>query len=159
MPDVSINFDLGKLSKAVRKEGATFLNLVATDLIVDTQQGLNAGLSQRGSGKNPQKQLSPITAKIKTAKGQPLTPLIATGTMRDRVKIGKRATPGSLSATVVVGGKDNPSRSFVGTRHQIGDGVPKRIWFPTKITKRFQPQLNKDIDAYEKRLVRSVKGR
>ena len=131
MPDVSINFNLGKLSKAVRKEGATFFNLVATDLILDTQQGLDAGLSQRGSGKNPQKQLAASTVKNKKAKGQTATPLIATGTMRNRVKIGKRATPGSLSATVVVGGKDNPSRSFIGTAHQEGKGVPKRIWFPT----------------------------
>ncbi len=152
MPDVTINFNLDRMAKTARKEIATFLNLVATDLILDTQKGLETGQSQTG---RPFKQLAASTIAIKRERGQPLTPLIATGEMRDRVKIGKRATPGSTSATVVVG----PSRSFIGGTHQAGDGVPKRLWFPVKITKRFRPQLNKDIAFFQRRVIKSVGGR
>ena len=150
MPNPSINFDLGKLRKSVNKEMATLINLVTTDLILDTQQGLERGVNQNN---RPHKALARSTVMIKTERGQPLTPLIATGQMRDSVKFGKRATPGSLRALLVV----HPRRFFIGRTHQIGDGPPKREWFPTKITKRFKPQLEKDIALHQRRIIKSVK--
>ena len=150
MPDVTINFSLGKLRKAVNREIATLFNLISTDLIVDTRGGLTRGVNQANRA---HKALARSTVLIKQERGQSLTPLIATGQMRDSLKITKHATSGSLNAIMAV----LPRRSFIGKTHQTGDGVPKREWFPTKVTKRFKPQLEKDIRFSVQRLVRAVK--
>lgn len=125
--DVTMNFDLSKISLDFTKELNQFAKIIRADIF----KGIETGVFD-GKAFIPLKEAT-IKAKMRKKYKKPANPLLATGSMR-RVNIDK-ATKENQEARIYPGEKrrykgSNVTMSQVGKFHQEGMGNnPVREWF------------------------------